>query len=100
MKIRIEKDGIYGMNGDAVPVGTEISTSLPLPAGWLHLVSILSDVSDEAVLVTNDLTREGIAAMEKPELLEWLDAHGWGGDKRLGVEKLREALTAAVFVDL
>jgi hypothetical protein len=47
-----------------------------------------------------DLTREGIAVMEKPDLLAVLEAHGWDGDKRLGVEKLREALTAIVFVDL
>ncbi len=46
-----------------------------------------------------DLTREGIAAMEKPELLELLEAHGWDGDKRLGVDKLREALTGIVFVE-
>lgn len=47
-----------------------------------------------------DLTREGIAAMEKPEVLELLEAHGWTGDKRIGVEKLRDALIGIVFVDL
>jgi hypothetical protein len=46
-----------------------------------------------------DLTREGIAAMGKAELLELLAAHGWNGDKRLGVEKLRQILTEIVFID-
>lgn len=44
-----------------------------------------------------DLTPEAIAAMEKPELVELLEAHGAEFDKRLGVEKLREALTGIVF---
>jgi hypothetical protein len=46
-----------------------------------------------------DLTREGIAAMGKAELLELLEAHGWNGDKRLGVEKLRQILTEIVFIE-
>lgn len=45
-----------------------------------------------------DLTRDGIGAMDKPELLELLEAHGWDGDKRLGVDKLREALIGIVFI--
>lgn len=47
-----------------------------------------------------DLTREGVAAMDKADLLDLLDAHGWDGDKRLGVERLREALTEIMFVGL
>lgn len=45
-------------------------------------------------------SRETIAEMDKPEVLELLEAHGWTGDKRIGVEKLRDALIGIVFVDL
>lgn len=45
-----------------------------------------------------DLTREGIADMDKADLLDLLESHGWDGDKRLGVDKLREALIGIVFV--
>lgn len=45
-----------------------------------------------------DLTPDGVAAMDKPELLKLLEARGWDGDKRLGPEKLREALAAIVFI--
>jgi hypothetical protein len=61
--------------------------------GW----TVESAASDGSGL---DLTREGIAAMGKPELLELLEAHGWNGDKRLGVEKLRQILTEIVFIDV
>lgn len=46
-----------------------------------------------------DLTREGIAEMDKAEVIELLEAHGADPDKRTGVEKLREQLIALVFVD-
>lgn len=45
-------------------------------------------------------TREDIAAMGKADVLELLDLHGWAGDKRLGVDKLRAELAALMFVDL
>ena len=57
--------------------------------GWL-----VGGVSDALVL-----TREGIAEMDKADVLDLLEAHGWDGDKRLGVGRLREALIAIMFVD-
>ena len=45
-----------------------------------------------------DLTREGIAEMDKAEVVELLEAHGADPDKRTGVEKLREQLIELVFV--
>lgn len=99
--IRVTAGGIFGMKGE-IPVGSEFNVSPPLPEGWAGKYEVLSEVAADAEPILNadaiDLTREGIAAMEKPELLDLLDAHGWDGDKRLGVDKLRDAMTAIVFV--
>ncbi len=46
--------------------------------GWAEPVSALS--------------RDQISTMERATVLELLEARGWAGDKRLAVEKLREAL--------
>lgn len=98
MKIRIIARGIYGGSGE-LAVGSEHEISGPIPAGWADRVEVLDKAPDGAAPITNEApTREAIAAMSKSELLEWLDAHGWDGDKRLGVEKLRDALTAIMFV--
>lgn len=98
MKIRITAGGIYGADGQ-LPIGSDHEISGEIPAGWLELVEVLDDAPADAEPITNDLTREAIADMDKAEVLEWLDAHGWDGDKRLGVEKLRDALVAIVFVE-
>jgi len=96
MKIRIIAGGIYGADGE-IPISSEHLVS-SVPPGWASRVKVLEDDLADAVAITNTPTRETIAAMDKAELLEWLEAHGWDGDKRLGVEKLRDALTAAMFV--
>lgn len=51
--------------------------------------------------VTNadEFDRDAIAALEKADVLDLLDMHGWDGDKRLGVDKLRAALIDIMFVD-
>lgn len=46
----------------------------------------------------DDFTREGIAKMDKADVLDLLEAHGWDGNKRLGVDKLRAELVAIMFV--
>lgn len=99
MKYVITADDFYGSNGQHIPAGTEFSTESALPADWLGKVRTVDAVPEGAVPITNEApTREAIAAMDKAEVLEWLEAHGWDGDKRLGVEKLRDALTAIMFV--
>ena len=99
MKYVITADNFYGSNGAHIPAGTEFETDAGIPADWLSKVRAVDAVPGGAVPITNDTpTREAIAAMDKAEVLEWLDAHGWDGDKRLGVEKLRDALTAIMFV--
>lgn len=99
MKYVITSDKFYGANGKHIPAGTVFSASTAIPADWLGMVLAIEDVPDDAVPLTNEApTPETIAAMDKPEVLEWLDAHGWDGDKRLGVEKLRDALTEIMFV--
>lgn len=54
----------------------------------------------QPVTKTDEFTRESIAAMNKADVLDLLDMHGWDGDKRLGVDKLRAALIDIMFVDL
>lgn len=46
------------------------------------------------------VTREDINAMEKPELIELLEAHGADVDKRKGEDALRELAVATLFVNL
>lgn len=46
-----------------------------------------------------DLTREGIAAMDKAELVDLLEAHGVTPDKRKGQAALAADLIAVVFID-
>ena len=99
MKYEITADDFYGADGQHIPAGTEFETNDALPADWLSKVRAVKAAPDGAVAITNEApTRETIATMDKAEVLEWLDAHGWDGDKRLGVEKLRDALTAIMFV--
>lgn len=100
-RIKITAGGIYGNSGE-IPVGSEFTVSPPLPAGWDGKYDVVGEASPDAELVTNtdELTRESIAELDKAELLDLLDAHGWDGDKRLGVDKLRAELTAIMFVDL
>lgn len=43
---------------------------------------------------------DDIATMSKADLLDLLEQHGWDGDKRLGVDKLREIAAAVMFVGL
>lgn len=41
-----------------------------------------------------------IAAMDKPEVIEWIEAHGGKADRRKGVDTLRDELTAMMFVSV
>ena len=47
-----------------------------------------------------DLTPDGLGALSKVEIVELLEAHGAEVDKRLGVEKLRDALRKIVFIEV
>lgn len=98
MKYRVTSDKFFGTDGKNIPAGTTFTTSNKLPADWVGMVEVVTDEPDDGVAISNAPTREGIAAMGKDELLELLDAHGWDGDKRLGVEKLRDALTEIMFI--
>jgi len=51
-------------------------------------------------LAALDLTREGIAAMSKADVVELLQAHGATVDGRKGVATLRDELTAIMFTGL
>lgn len=100
MKYVITADDFVGANGAAIPAGTEFETNDALPADWAGKVRAVDAVPSGAMPITNEApTREAIATMDKAEVLEWLDAHGWDGDKRLGVEKLRDALIGIMFVE-
>ena len=92
MRIRITASGIYGNSGE-IPVGTEFDVSHS-PEGWDGRFEIVSDApdapltADTAPVVT--MPTPAIADLDKPALVEMLDAAGVEYDKRLGVEKLRE----------
>lgn len=92
MKIKITGRGIYGGSGE-IAIGTELTVK-EAPKGWAGRYVVLNDDPAEgAVAVTNPAktpTDDDIAAMDKPALLAFL-GDDWDGDKRLGVEKLREA---------
>lgn len=97
MRIQITSGGIFGGSGE-VPVGAEFDVAGPLPEAWKGKYQVLSEKSPEAKPVTNpELTREAIDAMERADVLAALEDRKWGGDKRLGVEKLRGELSALVF---
>ena len=103
MKIRITAGGIFGATGE-LPIGMEFSITGPLPEGWVGRCIVLTDTdapltADTSAPLTADTAPVmplpiSPATMEKPELLEWLVARGWDGDRRLGVDKLREAALA------
>lgn len=40
-----------------------------------------------------------IAAMEKAEVIEWIEAHGGKADRRKSVDTLRDELTSIIFVE-
>lgn len=46
----------------------------------------------------DEFTREDIAAMSKADVIDLLEMHGAEFDKRAGVAKLREQLTAVMFM--
>lgn len=100
-RIKITAGGIFGNDGE-IPVGTEFTVSPPLPEGWSGKYEVIGEAAPGAEPVTNtdEFTREGIAAMDKADVLDLLEMHGWDGDKRLGVDKLRAELIAIMFVDL
>lgn len=56
------------------------------------------DAVAQPVTNTDEFDRDAIAAMDKADVLDLLNMHGWTGDKRLGVDKLRAELIAIMFV--
>ena len=45
-----------------------------------------------------DFTREGVAAMDKADVVELIEAHGGKADGRKSVERLREELIEIMFI--
>ena len=69
-------------------------------AALLDPLGVVAPEPDDANSEPEGLTRETVSAMDKPELLELLRAHGASPDGRASVDRLREEALALVFVDL
>jgi hypothetical protein len=91
MRIRIIKEGLFG--DGPIPVGAEFNVRGAPPAGWAGKYVVLTpEPAPEAEPVVNPAPAEpapDFEDMDKDEVLAWLDANGWTGDRRTGVDRLR-----------
>ena len=96
MKVEVTHKGIRDQRGVRIPVGTVLDVpGNVVPAGMINKVRVLDGplpdaplTADTAPVVT--MPTPAVADLDKPALVEMLDAAGVEYDKRLGVDKLRE----------
>lgn len=102
--IRVIAPGIYGANG-MVEVGTEFEISGAIPEGWKTRVQEVSVRSGEVIGAKFTFTREDgepgteadIADMDRETLEALAGQAGVKIDRRMGDDKLRADLVAAIF---
>lgn len=103
MKLEVTEKGVYGADGEAVPVGTILDVKGDkIPPSLVNKVRIVADAQKrrgKGEAKAPELTREGIAELDEAAVDELLAAHMVSAEGA-SLDDKRAALIQIMFVDV